>query len=79
MNILLSRMSVTMSTCYNNPVQIHSSSRGMTEKIDFLICNKCFWLASLYTNRNICSNIKCPVCNDNSNLESMPISQNESI
>ena len=72
-------MSVTTSRCYNNPLQIRSSSGGMTEKIDFLICNKCTWLASLYTNRNIHSNIRCPICNDNKNLESMPISQNESI
>ena len=66
-----------MSTYYNNPLQSRSSD-SMTEKINLLICNKCIWLASLYTNRNIHSNIKCPICNDNSNLEFMPISQNES-
>ena len=77
--LLLFRMSVTMSTCYDNPIQIHPSSGGMTEKIDFLICNKCIWFASLYTNRNIHSNIRCPICNDDKNLESIPISQNEFI
>ena len=67
-----------MSSCYNNPLQSRPSSGSVAEKINLLICNKCIWFASLYTNRNIHSNIKCPVCNDNKNLESMPISQNES-
>jgi len=75
---LLFRMSVAMSSCYNNPSQCSSSSSSVAEKIDLLICNKCIWLASIYANRNIHSNIKCPICNDNSNLESMPIFQNES-
>ena len=44
---------------------------------DFLICNKCLWFASLYTDRDI-SDIKCPVCDNNRNLGSIPISKNES-
>ncbi len=77
--ILLVRMSVTISTHHDNPAQIRSSSGSATEKMDFLICNKCIWFASLYTNRNIHPNIKCPICNDNSNLESMPISHESNI
>jgi len=78
--ILLSfRIPVTMSICHNNPVQMRSSNgSNLTRKIDFLICNKCIWLTSLYTNMKIHSNIRCPICNDSRNLESMPIYENES-
>ncbi|HEY7079153.1 MAG TPA: hypothetical protein VH500_05595 [Nitrososphaeraceae archaeon] len=47
-------------------------------KIDFLICNTCFWCASIYSTTNNISRINCSVCNDTSNLESMPISKDES-
>ena len=45
--------------------------------INFLICNSCFWCASIYSNMNSLSNAKCPVCDDNSNLESIPIHKKE--
>lgn len=60
-----------MSHCHNNSVQTSA-------KIDFIICNRCFWCASLYTNMNNISNIKCSICNDNISLESIPISKKES-
>ena len=66
-----------MSTCYNNPVQIRSGSGSTIKELDFVICNKCLWLASLYTNMNISSNIKCPICDDNRNLDFIPISESE--
>jgi len=66
-----------MSLCYNNPIQIPSGSGNTFREIDFVICNKCLWLASLYSNMNISSNIKCPICDDNRNLDSIPISESE--
>jgi hypothetical protein len=44
-------------------------------KRHFIICNSCFWCASLYSDLRT---IKCPGCNYYSNLESIPISENES-
>jgi hypothetical protein len=44
-------------------------------KRHFIICNSCFWCASLYSDSRT---IKCPGCNCYSNLESIPISENES-
>lgn len=46
--------------------------------INFLICNSCYWCASVYSNMNNLVNAKCPVCDDSSNLESMPIYKKES-
>ncbi|MGA9840951.1 MAG: hypothetical protein WBP64_03270 [Nitrososphaeraceae archaeon] len=46
--------------------------------INFLICNSCYWCASVYSNMNNLANAKCPVCDDSSNLESIPISKKES-
>jgi hypothetical protein len=67
-----------MCICYNNnPVQVRFGSGSTTKEIDFVICNKCLWLASLYSNMNISSNIKCPICDDNRNLDSTPISESE--
>ena len=47
-------------------------------KIDFLICNTCFWCASIYSTTNSISRINCSVCNDANNLESIQISKDES-
>ena len=54
----------------DNDSDIYTSS-----KLHFVICNSCFWCASLYSDSRI---IKCPVCNSYSNLELIPISKNES-
>ena len=54
----------------DNDSDIYTSS-----KLHFVICNSCFWCASLYSDSRI---IRCPVCNSYSNLESIPISTNES-
>ena len=45
-------------------------------KRHFVICNSCFWCASLYSNSRTI--IKCPMCNSYGNLESIPLSKNES-
>jgi hypothetical protein len=54
----------------------YSSNDYAIAKRHFVICNSCFWCASLYSDlRRI---IKCPLCNSYTNLESIPISENES-
>ncbi len=50
----------------------------ISNEINLLICNLCFWCASIYSTTNSISRINCSVCNDASNLESMPISKDES-
>src|ERR671937_671571 len=60
----------------NNTVAIDNDSRIYASvKRHFVICNSCFWCASLYSNSRT---IKCPICNSYSNLESIAISENES-
>ena len=54
----------------------YNSNRYAIARRHFVICNSCFWCASLYSDlRRI---IKCPLCNSYTNLESIPISENES-
>ena len=62
----------------NNYIDIDGNL--MNKRIDFVICNACFWCASIYSNSytNSISTIRCPLCYDNNNLESMPISKDES-
>ena len=71
---------------YNNTVAIDNNSNNTIDnnsnniytgaKRHFVISNSCFWCASLYSDlRRI---IKCPLCNSYTNLESIPISENES-
>ncbi|HEY7572134.1 MAG TPA: hypothetical protein VH796_12280 [Nitrososphaeraceae archaeon] len=50
----------------------------INNEINFLICNICFWCASMYSTTNSISGINCSVFNDKSNLESIPISKDES-
>jgi hypothetical protein len=60
----------------NNTVTIDNDNDiYASAKRHFVICNSCFWCASLYSDS---MTIKCPVCNSYSNLESIPISENES-
>jgi hypothetical protein len=60
----------------NNTVAIDNDSNSYARaKRHFVICNSCFWCASLYSDSRT---IKCPVCNSYSNLDSIPISENES-
>ena len=62
----------------NNVVAMdNDSNRYASAKRHFVICNSCFWCASLYSySRTI---IKYPICNSYGNLlESIPISTNES-
>jgi hypothetical protein len=65
-----------LNTYNNNNVTIDNYSNSYaTANRHFIICNSCFWCASLYSDSKT---IKCPVCNSYGNLESIPISENES-
>jgi hypothetical protein len=57
----------------NNTVTIanNDSNNVYTRtKLRFVICNSCFWCASLYSDS---VTVKCPLCNSYSNLESIPL------
>ena len=54
---------------------IISKEIEVSDKINFLLCESCFWCASYFSNyRRVVS--KCPTCNSNC-VESMPISPDE--
>jgi len=59
----------------------YTNDNTINEGINFLICNTCFWCASIYSSiyssTNNISPIRCPLCYE-SDLESMPISKDES-
>jgi hypothetical protein len=61
----------------NNTVTIDNNNINISTraKRHFVICNSCFWCASLYSDSRT---VKCPLCNSYSNLESIPLSKNES-
>jgi hypothetical protein len=61
----------------NNTVAIDNNSSNIYTgaKRYFVICNACFWCASLYSDSRT---VKCPLCNSYSDLESIPLSKNES-
>jgi hypothetical protein len=61
-----------------NNCKIDIPENIINNEINFLICNTCFWCASVYSTTNRISRINCSVCNDASNLESIPISKEES-
>ena len=45
----------------------------------FLLCDRCYWCATYFSNARIPSDNICPQCNANSNqLTSLPIAINES-
>lgn len=46
------------------------------KKIDFLLCNSCFWCASYLNLRISFGVIECPSCKE-STIERMPLSANE--
>jgi hypothetical protein len=56
-------------------------AKGIIDKIDFLICQSCFWCASyisppIYRRMTEETIAKCPSC-ISGNVESLPIAQNE--
>jgi len=48
----------------------------ISKKIDFLLCNSCFWCASYLNLRRSFGVIECPSCKENT-LERMPLSAND--
>ena len=61
----------------NNTIAIDNNNNNIytRAKRHFLICNSCFWCASLCSDSRT---VRCPTCNSYSNLELIPISKNES-
>ena len=52
------------------------SHKRIADKIDFLICNSCFWCASCITVEVELAIDKCPYCKESS-IEYIPIATNE--
>src|SRR5438445_13809064 len=48
----------------------------ISNKIDFLLCNSCFWCASYLNLRRSFGVIECPSCKENT-IERMPLSAND--
>lgn len=48
----------------------------IAKKIDFLLCNSCFWCASYLNMRGGFGLTECPSCNENK-IELMPLSAND--
>ena len=46
------------------------------KKIDFLLCNSCFWCASYLNSRTSFIVVQCPMCKENA-VEWIPISTND--
>jgi hypothetical protein len=46
------------------------------KKIDFLLCNSCFWCASYLNLRTSFIVVQCPLCKENA-IEWIPISAND--
>jgi rRNA maturation endonuclease Nob1 len=54
---------------------IISKEIEVSDKINFLLCESCFWCASYFNNyRKVVTN--CPICGSK-NIKSMPISHDE--
>jgi len=75
MSILEATLSLNLSSDFYFPnikPDIISKEVKVSDKINFLICESCFWCASYFNNYSmVVSN--CPICG-NKNIESMPIS-----
>ena len=54
---------------------IISKEIEVSDKINFLLCESCFWCASYFNNYRMVVT-KCPICG-NKKIESMPISHDE--
>jgi hypothetical protein len=64
------------STHYSLNNKVMPSKKAIVNEIHFLLCKSCFWSAS-YFNIGSVTNAKCPSCNNDDRLESMPISYDE--
>lgn len=75
---VLKTESATSDNVNGNNGKVDIPKNIINNEINLLICNTCFWCASIYSTTNSISSINCSVCNDASNLESIPISKEES-
>ena len=80
MSLLKSTQSLTMNLptdfpSYRINPEIISKENEVTERINFLLCESCFWCASYFNNyRKVVTN--CHICGSKK-IESMPISHDE--
>ena len=66
----------TISYHSNINSKVTNSKKAIVKEIHFLLCRSCFWCASYFKIGRVIST-KCPSCNDDDKLESMPISYDE--
>jgi hypothetical protein len=53
-----------------------STIARISKKIDFLLCNSCFWCAAYLNLRRSFGVIECPSCKENT-IERLPLSAND--
>jgi len=66
---------VTTALASNEKMGASTIAR-ISKKIDFLLCNSCFWCASYLNLRSSFVVIECPSCKENT-IEWMPLSAND--
>jgi hypothetical protein len=59
----------------NTPPQDNGTT-SVIKKVDFLLCNSCFWCASYLNLETALIRFQCPSCKENA-IEWMPISVND--
>lgn len=78
MSILEAALPLNLPSDFPSPKikpEIISKEHEVTQRINFLLCESCFWCASYFSiYREVVT--KCPICG-NDNVESLPISHNE--
>jgi len=60
----------------SNEKTVASPIARISKKIDFLLCNSCFWCASYLNLRSSFGVIECPSCKESA-IEWMPLSAND--
>jgi hypothetical protein len=65
----------TTALATNSKTAVSPNPR-ISKKIDFLLCNECFWCASYLNFRISFGVIECPSCNKKT-IERMPLSAND--
>ena len=61
---------------YGNKNDLMDQQNSFLSHVDFLICRQCFWCASyIYDLHKMLD--RCPLCDENNTIESIPISSQE--
>jgi hypothetical protein len=76
-------MPIKSTTSLNNHISqsliAHDDHTKPSAPLVFILCDRCYWCATYFSNARIPTDDICPQCNANSNeLTSSPIAQNES-